>query len=407
MLNKLTATAVKKAKPGRHADGGGLYLEKTETSAKWIFRYTFAERRRDMGLGRVADVTLAQARSERDRWAACIARGVDPISERDRLKAEAKAELEKKDPTLEELVMEVFDARKGSMKNDGESGRWLSPFTTHIFPALGKRKARSVTEQDIERVLKPLWKNKPNVAKKAHTRLRTVFTKGKLLKYEVDPITVERVKERLGEIQIDPENITSTPWQDIPALFDQLATVYPDASGRMCLRFLILTVVRSDSARGARFSEIEDGVWTVPAERVKGPKGKTKDFRVPLSTAALAIVDRARELSSDPENGFLFPSPTNDRKPLSQNALINVLNDMGEPGRPHGFRSSFRTWVQDTEVATFEVAETALAHKIGGKVERAYARSDLLDLRAILMQRWADYVTTEEAKVVPLRVGMS
>lgn len=400
MLNRLTAIAAKRAGPGRHADGGGLYLEKTDSSAKWIFRYSFAGRRRDMGLGRLTDVSLAQARSERDRWAACIARGIDPISERDRVKAAAAAEIDRVDPTLEDLVRKVFDARKGSMKNDGESGRWLSPFTTHIFPRIGSRPARSVTEHDLVRVLEPIWKAKPNAAKKAYTRLRTVFVKGEILGFDVTPLTVDRAREHLGEIQITPTNIASTDWTDIPALFERLSGEHGDASGRMCLRFIMLTVVRSESARGARFSEIDGNVWTIPAERMKGLKGKVADFRVPLSGAAMKIVERARALSNNPDVGLVFPSPLDDAKPLAQNALLNVLNDMGEPGRPHGFRSSFRTWVQDTDAATFEVAETALAHKIGGLVERSYARSDLLDRRALLMERWAAHVTGEEGKIV-------
>ncbi|OOY21022.1 hypothetical protein BMI86_00025 [Thioclava sp. DLFJ5-1] len=404
MLNKLTAIAVKKAKPGRHADGGGLYLEKTETNSKWIYRYSFAGRRRDMGLGRLSDVTLAQARSERDRWAACIARGVDPISERDRLRGEALAEIDQADPTVEELVMTVYDARKATFK-DPNDVRWLSPFNVHILPRIGKRKASSVTAQDLVRVLSPIWKSKPDVSKKAIQRLRIVWTKGRVMGFNVDPIVIERVRETLGAIDHQQRHVASTSWQEIPALFDRLGEV--QSSGRMCLQFVLLTAVRSQSARGARFSEIEGNVWTVPPERVKSTKNRAKEFRVPLSSQALELVERARALSNDPINGLLFESPEKQNHPLSQNALVNVLNDMGEAGRPHGMRTSFRTWVQDTEAATFEVAETALGHVVGGRVERSYARSDLLDLRASLMQRWADYVTGRDAKVVPIRAGAS
>ena len=172
----------------------------------------------------------------------------------------------------------------------------------------------------------------------------------------------------------------------------------------MCLRFLMLTAVRSGAARGARFSEINGRVLTVPKERVKSTLRAAAEFRVPLSAQALAIIERARETSSDPDGGLIFPGQLDSE--ITQNALLNVLNDMGEAGRPHGFRTSFRTWVQDTLDGSHDLAaEAALGHVIGGAVRRAYARSDMLDARAMLMQRWADYVTGEAAQVVPLRSG--
>lgn len=158
------------------------------------------------------------------------------------------------------------------------------------------------------------------------------------------------------------------------------------------------------AARGARFSEISGRVWTVPKERVKSTLRAAAEFRVPLSAQAMSVVDRARETSGDPDGGLIFPGQSSGE--ITQNALLNVLNDMGEAGRPHGFRTSFRTWVQDTLDGSHDLAaEAALGHVIGGTVRRAYARSDMLDARAVLMQRWADYVTGEAAQVVPLRSG--
>ena len=170
----------------------------------------------------------------------------------------------------------------------------------------------------------------------------------------------------------------------------------------MCLRLLLLTAVRGDAARGARFNEIDGSLWIVPKERVKGRLKAATDFRVPLSAQALAIVAEARRLSNDPETGLLFPGDRGE--PISQNALLKAVNKIGEAGRPHGFRTTFRTWVQDTLDGSHDLAaEAALGHVIGNKVRRAYARSDYLDQRAALMQRWADYVTGESAQVVQLR----
>ncbi|WP_299898839.1 hypothetical protein [uncultured Ruegeria sp.] len=132
---------------------------------------------------------------------------------------------------------------------------------------------------------------------------------------------------------------------------------------------------------------------------MKGERGKVQDFRIPLSNEALNVVEQCR---STARNDFLFPSPR-AAGGVSNVAMSMVLKHLNEAGRVNGFHTSFRTWVQDTEAAGFEVAETALAHIVGNKVERAYARSDLLDKRRILMQKWADYVSQTEAKVVQLR----
>jgi len=169
----------------------------------------------------------------------------------------------------------------------------------------------------------------------------------------------------------------------------------------LALRLMILTTVRSAALRAARFDEIEGDIWTVPAERMKGMEGQVTDFRVPLSIEAQRVIGICREFSS---NDFLFPS-SHAGKSISDRAIHKTLEGLKEAGQPHGFRTSFRTWVQDSNAAPFDVAETALSHIVGNKVERAYARSDLLDQRRILMQKWADFVTGAEAKVVKIREG--
>ncbi|WP_143128665.1 site-specific integrase [Rhodobacter sp. JA431] len=398
--NKLTAITIRNAAPGRYGDGGGLYLDKTEDGGKWLYRYTFGGKRRDMGLGTLSAVTLAQARKERDKWAALLASGQDPITARRR---EREAEASRDDPTLEDLVQTTFEAIKHTLKGEGEAGRWLSPLRVHVLPKIGKRPVSTLGAADFVRVLQPIWRAKPSTAEKAFHRLRLCCRKGKRIGYSIDPDALEVAREMMGALHIEPEHIEATRWQDAPALFERLRG---DTSGLMCLRFLLLTVVRGDAARGARFSEIEGNVWTVPKERVKGQLKAVDDFRVPLSVQALAIVEEARHLTNDPVDGLLFPG---DRGAvISQNALLKAINKAGEAGRPHGFRTTFRTWVQDKLDGSYDIAaETALGHVVGGKVRRAYARSDLLDQRAALMQRWADYVTGEVAQVVPLRAGIA
>ncbi|MEA5162056.1 tyrosine-type recombinase/integrase [Cereibacter johrii] len=395
--NALTAVSIRQSGVGRLIDGGGLMVDKTgEATGKWIWRYSFAGKRRDMGLGPWPDVSLADARRARDRWAAVLLSGLDPISERDRIRAAERAEMDKRDPTLEELALITFEARKPSLRGEGTRGRWFSPIKKHVLPKLGARRVSSIHQTDIQRALAPIWRTKTATAEKCIGRLAIIFHHGKLAGLPCDPFTVEAAKHLLGDLRRDVVPIPATPWQEIPVLFETLAG--HSGSSFDCARWLILTAVRSDAARGARFSEIEGDVWTVPVDRVKGREGKAQPFRVPLSTAALAMVE---DMRAQAENDYLFPSQRRG-KHLTAEAVEKAMRTVGAAGKPHGLRTSFRTWVQDHEAASYDVAETALGHVVGGRIERSYARSDLLDQRRVLMEKWGAYVTGAAAQVIAL-----
>ncbi|WP_432256090.1 tyrosine-type recombinase/integrase [Limimaricola sp. AA108-03] len=396
MQRKLTAVAIKRAGPGKMQDGGGLRLDKSIDTGKWVYRYSHLGRRREMGLGSWPTVSLADARKERDRWAAVLAGGQDPIEERDAQREAELAERSRTDPTFAEMVAIVFEARRAGLRGDGKRGRWLSPLEGYIIPAIGRIRMSEIRQTDVHRALAPIWRTKHPTAIKAVHRTKRVFTEARLMGYECDPFAVDQAKYRLGEVIHKETPIVSTPWQDIPALWERL---HKGAVSDACLRFMLLTLVRLDGCAGARVDEIEDGIWTVPAERMKGREGRVEEFRVPLSDAAMAIV---REAEPFADNGLLFPGARGT--PISSTALEKRLTHVGEAGRPHGFRSSFRSWVQDTDACSWEVSEKILAHTIGNKVERAYARSDLLERRRPVMQAWADYVTGVTVEnVVPLR----
>jgi integrase len=400
--NKLTALALKNATGKVIQDGGGLMLVRAadgETGA-WTYRYSLAGKRRDMGLGSYPDVTLAAARRERDKWQAVLLSGIDPIAERKRRAEEALRALDPEGPTLSQLVATVFEARKSSLRGEGQRGRWLSPLTRHVLPVLGNRRVSGIHQTDIRDVIQPIWKAKHETAAKAIQRLRIVFKAGRLAGHNCDPFTVEAARYLLGEVHQEATPIPATRWQDIPDLFKRLGA-NPTISHR-CLQLAILTGLRGDAVRGARLEEFNGNVWTVPADRIKGRVGQVKDFRVPLSDAALAVVEECKDLAVD---GFLFANRKRGGGfgPVSANAIEKALTVLGEAGRPHGFRTSFRTWVQDTEVASRDVIEATLGHSSGSKVERAYARSDLLDQRRILAEKWAAYVTGQTGVVVPIR----
>ena len=394
-MNKLKPLQIKNAPIGKHADGGGLYFVKTKTGAKWIYRYSFGDKRREMGLGSYPAVSLAEARRERDKWAEHLRAGTDPISERERQRQAAAEELNSEDPTLEDLALMTLEAKKAGLRGGGNRGRWYSPLKTHVISKIGKMRVSQITQKHIADTLRPIWKTKHPTAEKAWQRLRIIFKHGELCGYQTSPLIVERAVHMLGEVNHTTTHIEATDWHEIPDLY---AKLQDDKTTHRALKLVILTAVRIHSARAARREEFDGDLWTVPEDRMKGREGKAEAFRVPLSVQAQELVS---SWMGETDEDYLFSARKG--KPLSDRSVEKALDDIEEDGRPHGLRTAFRSWVQDTEAASYDVAETALGHIIGNKVERSYARSDLLDQRRILMQKWADFVTGAEAKVVKLR----
>lgn len=392
MTGNLTALQIKRASDGKIEAGGGLQLRKKGQTGQWVFRYSHLGRRREMGLGPWPIVSLADARKLRDEWAAELAAGRDPITSRNERRAAEIAERDKHDPTFAELAEIVFEARKAGLRADGERGRWMSPIRMHMIPKIGKKRVSQLGRIEVSEALRPIWRKMPPTANKAFQRTKLIFREGRFMGFACDPLEVDAAARILGEVRHFPVPITSTRWQDLPALYARLGNATSDD----CLRLLILTCVRADAAKGARRSEISNGIWTIPKDRVKGAEGRVQDFRVPLSEAAQRVIEGRGE----PDDDLMFTARRG--RPISTNALEKRLNEMGEAGRPHGFRTTFRTWVQDTDACSWEVAETVLGHQIGNRIERSYARSDLLERRRIVMEAWSAHVTGAAKNVVQI-----
>ncbi len=377
-------------------DGDGLFLDRTAKGGRWTFRYQFMGKRRDMGLGSYPAISLSQARQIRDKWRNVINEGNDPVDVRKTEQEAIKAERDKLDPTFQEMTETVLESIKARLRGEGTRGRWLSPFTVHLWPAIGSKRISTLAAHDFRDALKPIWHTKHPTAEKAFQRARLVLREAQLMGYDVNPIIVDQAVRMLGHVNHVVTPTPSTPWAEIPALYERL----PETNAGQCLRFMILTLVRLDGCTGITLDEVDEdeAVWTVPADRVKGVEGKVTDFRVPLSRAAMALIaDQARF-----HDGTLFAGLRGGA--ITDRALEVCLDKLKEKGRPHGFRSSFRTWVQDVDACSWEVSETVLGHKIGNKVERSYARSDLLERRRTVMEAWADHVTgTNVATVTKLR----
>jgi integrase len=387
-INRLTAAYIKTCRLGKHSDGGGLWLHKRQDGgAQWFLRVIVAGRRREMGLGSLSEVSLKEARTAAEQWRKVAAKGRDPIRERERFRREAAADR----PTLAVVACEAFEARKAQLKNEGKAGRWFSPVELHLLPKLGKVPIEDLDQNHIKSALAPIWHEKGETARKAITRLQVILKHAVAMGLAVDLQATDKARVLLGKSRQKTEHIAAVPWAEVPAFY---ASLTEDSVCHLALRLLILTAVRSSGVRFARSDEIDGTTWVIPGERMKA--GVT--HRVPLSTEALAVIEKAKRHSRD---GYLFPSVR--KGVISDATMSRMMERRGMAERPHGFRSSFRDWCAEATTTPREVAEAALAHLDGSKVERAYRRTDFLEQRRALMEQWARFVTGPNAEVVPLQ----
>lgn len=387
-LGKLTALFVKSAPPGKHEDGDGLRLVKrADGGGQWVFRYMIQGRRREMGLGGLRSIPLKDAREIAAEFRALVARGIDPIIHRDKLRREAAQARN----LLKDVARDAFESRKADLKGDGQAGGWFSPLELHILPKLGNTPITEINQRDIRDTLEPIWHSKAATAKKAADRLNIVLNHAAALGLDVDLQAVAKARALLGRQRHTVQSIPSMPWQEVPAFY---ATLEEPTVTHLALRLLILTGLRSHPIRFARVDEIEDGVWTVPAENMKARVGAAQPFRVPLSEEALRIIDLA--LPHERE-GYLFPSAR--RGVISDMTMSTLMKRRGLQSRPHGFRTSLRTWLAEKTNAPHEVAEAMLAHVTDSKVVRTYRQTDYLDQRHMLLERWARHCRGEGAGV--------
>jgi integrase len=370
-LNKLSAQRLKSAGPGKLSDGGGLWFAKSKDgNAKWFLRVVVHRRRREMGLGAYPAVSLKEARLEAEKWRAVVREGKDPIKLRDKLARDAERNMH----LLHDIALDAFESRKAELKGDGTAGRWFSPLEIHVLPKLGKVPVSEIDQRDIRDTLAPIWHEKAETARKAMNRLAICMRHAAALGLEVDLQATEKAKALLGKQRHQTQNTPALHWQDVPTFYQSLTE---GTVTELALRLLILTAVRSYPLRFLQLDQIEGDIWTIPAEAMKGRKDATSDFRVPLSTEALAVIEQAKPFARD---GFLFPGVK--RGVISDATMSRYMDRRGMAERPHGFRSSFRDWTAEATQTPYEVAETCLGHVAGNKVERAYRRTDFLEQRS-------------------------
>ena len=403
----LTALAVTRAKaPGLYGDGNGLYLQVSRVGSKsWLLRFRLNGRRRDMGLGALTDVSLADARVKAHDARKLIAGGIDPIDAK-REAREAVA-LEKASAVTFKAAAEAYiAAHADTWRNKKHRDQWPNTLRDYVYPVVGKLPVAAVNVGHVVKILEPIWTKKPETSSRVRGRIEAVLDWAKARGYRtgenparwrghLENLMPER--KRVAKVKHHP----ALPYADVGAFMADLKKM--PGTAPLAFQFLILTAARTSEVIGAIWDEIDltAKTWTVPAERIK----TGKEHRVPLSEAALAILKKM----GDPEKSKLVFPGGKKGKPLSTNALLAVLDRMNRDTiTAHGFRSSFRDWCAEQTNYPREVAESALAHAVGDKVERAYRRGDLFEKRAQLMKEWAAYCATvakteKAAKVIPIR----
>lgn len=384
-LNRLSPRAVGSiAKPGRHADGGGLYLSVGPGEARrWVFLFRWRGKLKEMGLGGFSSVTLAKAREKATAARALVADGINPLDVK-----HANAAV----PTFGEFADAVVKDLGPQWKNAKHKAQWAVTLTTDAAKLRPLRVDRIETA-DVLETLKPIWTEKPETAARLRGRIERVLeaAKAKGFRKGENPA---RWKGHLDHLLPKRQKLTrghhaALPFADVPAFIGELRQRTGMAA--LALEFAILTAARSGEVRGATWSEIDlkAKLWTVPPERMKA--GLV--HRVPLCERAVVMLEKLKSLSDGSGGSLVFPTLKPDVG-LSDAAFSALLKRMGKkPGTltPHGFRSSFRDWAGEVSSFPRDVAEMALAHAVGDMTEQAYRRGDALEKRRKLMDAWARY----------------
>jgi len=386
---KLTAKFVENvSEAGKYYDQHGLFLHVRPSGAKkWLQRYTFQGRRREIGLGSAKIISVATARKNAHQNLVLVSEGIDPIEDK------------KQDsiiPTFEVAARKVYEDNRPTWRNSKHAAQFITTLETYAFPVIGSMSVKEINSSHILRILSPIWVTKAETAKRVRQRLSTV------LKYCIaqqwrtdDPADIAIVKA-LPYLKKKVQHRKSISYNDVSDFIETVSKSSAGLSTKLGLEFLILTATRSGEVRNARWNEIKGSLWIIPEERMKAGI----EHRVPLSNRCMEILDEAKNINQG--SGYIFEG-TKPEKPLSENTFNKLMKELGLEVHAHGFRTSFRTWTQEKTHYPNEVAEAALAHSLKDSAEAAYARSDLLEKRAEMMEAWAQFISADASDVINIR----
>jgi integrase len=395
-IGKLTALKVDKVRaPGYYGDGGGLFLQVSKYGSKsWVFRFKVNGRLREMGLGSLDTYGLAEARERARACRKLRDEGKDPIEERIAARLAVKLDATKV-MTFEQCAERYIAAHSSAWRNPKHRDQWSSTLATYVNPIFGALPVQGIDTALVMNVVEPIWNEKPETASRVRGRIESILDWAAARGYRagenparwrghLDKLLPKKTKVRRVE------HHAALPFVGIGAFIADLRL--QEGVAARALEFAILTAARTSEVIAARWDEFDlaERLWTVPAERMKAGK----DHRVPLSDAALAIVELMAEIR---RGDHVFPGGRAGR-PISNMAMLMLLRRMGRVDLTiHGFRSSFRDWAAERTGFPAEVAEMALAHTVSDKVEAAYRRGDLFQKRRQLMDAWTRFCATASA----------
>jgi len=379
---------------GYHTCAKGLYLQVSKQGTKsWLFRYTspITKKRREMGLGSLDFVSLAEARQLAVDNKRLVIDGKDPIEERKQSQLQKQLE-QARNLTFREVAEACIQSKSHGWKNAKHAQQWTNSLEAYVFPTLGHLPISEVSTDLVLKILDPIWVTKAETASRVRQRIETIWDYGKARNY-MSGENPARLKGHLDKILSKTAKVKrvrhfpALPYNEIGSFVKELRT--RSGYSALGLEFLILTAARTGEIIGAKWSEIdlEKAVWTIPSERMKAGV----EHRVPLSSRAVEILESITS-NRNPEE-YIF-SGWKRNTGLSNNAFLALLKKMQRSDiTPHGFRSTFRDWAAE-EAHQFpnETVELALAHKVANAVEAAYRRGDQLERRRELMSEWDKFI---------------
>lgn len=426
IAKELSALEVKRlAHPGTggnvtYAVGGtsGLILQITPNGGRsWLLRTTISGRRRELGLGGYPDVSLAQARERAREAKDKIYRGIDPIAERKAIQAQLAAS-QRSSMTFYEAAEQCLASKLQAFRNAKHRDQWLSTINTYAIPHIGSMPLQDISVQDIVRVLNQpvgdagdtLWQARTETASRLRGRIEAVLSWATVSGHRSGD-NPARWAGNLKELLPPPSKLKANrnhpalQIKDAPRWFYEVRQ--REGMGSRALEFAALTAVRSREVRGATWDEfdLDAGLWVIPAARMK----MDREHRVPLSDAALSIL---RDLPRFQDNPLTFPAARGgEMSDATLSATMKRIHAADlEAGRegfidrvskrpavPHGLRSTFRDWIAETTQYPGEMAEIALAHKVGNAVEAAYRRGDMIEKRREMMADWASFLVSKKS----------
>jgi integrase len=399
---RLSAVAVRNAKPGLHPDGGNLYLQVADSGAKsWLFRFGRGGRERWMGLGALHTISLAEAREDATRCRALLRDGIDPI-EAKRARRAQNALAQQSGVTFADCAARLISSHESGWRNAKHRTQWIQTLSTYAYPTLGSLPVAAIDTPLVLRVLEPIWSTKPETASRLRGRIEAVidWAKARGIRDGENPARWKGHLDHLLPAKSKVRKVkhfAALPYVDVGKFLSQLRE--REGISARALEFMILTAARTGEVTGARWSEIDLAakVWTVPANRTKAER----EHRVPLSPPAIAVLEAVRPRKAA-DDDLVFPGAHG--RPLVDTAMRALHRRMGYRITSHGFRSSFRDWAAERTSYPNHVVEMALAHAIGDAVEAAYRRGDLFEKRRRLMDEWGRFCATAKVgnKVVPI-----